>query len=124
MVLDEPTVGLDPIQIREIRDLIRELGKEHGVILSTHILPEVQMTCDRVQIINQGQLVFADKIENLNQRMLSSSLLLGFPAARSMPHRRHFQRVDTAFCIEIPGVIGSGSALQRVDGRRQLPRLQ
>lgn len=77
VVLDEPTVGLDPIQIREIRDLIRELGREHGVILSTHILPEVQMTCDRVQIINRGQLVFSDQIDKLNQRMQSTSLIVG-----------------------------------------------
>ncbi|MCW9024631.1 MAG: ABC transporter ATP-binding protein [Gammaproteobacteria bacterium] len=77
VVLDEPTVGLDPIQIREIRNLIRELGQEHGVILSTHILPEVQMTCDRVQIINRGQLVFSDNIDNLNQRMTARSLILG-----------------------------------------------
>ncbi|MGD8577050.1 MAG: ATP-binding cassette domain-containing protein [Thiohalophilus sp.] len=77
VVLDEPTVGLDPIQIREIRQLIRELGQEHGVILSTHILPEVQMTCDRVQIINRGQLVFSDNIDNLNQHMQSTSLILG-----------------------------------------------
>jgi len=77
VVLDEPTVGLDPIQIREIRQLIRDLGREHGVILSTHILPEVQMTCDRVQIINRGQLVFDDSIANLNQRMDTRSLLLG-----------------------------------------------
>jgi ABC-2 type transport system ATP-binding protein len=77
IVLDEPTVGLDPIQIREIRKLIRELGKEHGVILSTHILPEVQMTCDRVQIISNGRLVFSDHIANLNQQMDSTSLCLG-----------------------------------------------
>jgi ABC-2 type transport system ATP-binding protein len=77
IVLDEPTVGLDPIQIREIRNLIRELGKEHGVILSTHILPEVQMTCDRVQIISNGRLVFSDRISNLNQQMDSTCLLLG-----------------------------------------------
>ncbi|MDZ7803722.1 ABC transporter ATP-binding protein [Thiohalophilus sp.] len=77
VVLDEPTVGLDPIQIREIRRLIRELGEDHGVILSTHILPEVQMTCDRVQIINRGHLVFSDNIENLNRRRDSSSLILG-----------------------------------------------
>ncbi|TDY04122.1 ABC transporter ATP-binding protein [Thiohalophilus thiocyanatoxydans] len=77
VVLDEPTVGLDPIQIREIRELIRELGEEHGVILSTHILPEVQMTCDRVQIINRGQLVFSDHVDNLDRRMQSSSLILG-----------------------------------------------
>lgn len=77
IVLDEPTVGLDPIQIREIRELIRELGQEHGVILSTHILPEVQMTCDRVQIITNGRLVFSDKVANLKQQMDSTSLILG-----------------------------------------------
>jgi len=84
IVLDEPTVGLDPIQIREIRSLIRELGQEHGVILSTHILPEVQMTCDRVQIISNGRLVFSDKVANLKQQMDSTSLILGLnqPPAR------------------------------------------
>ena len=51
VILDEPTVGLDPIQIREIRKLIKDIGKKHSVILSTHILPEVEMVCDRVQII-------------------------------------------------------------------------
>jgi len=76
VVLDEPTVGLDPIQIREIRGLIRELASEHGVILSTHILPEVQMTCDRVQIINKGKLVYSDDIGNLDQRMRATTLLL------------------------------------------------
>ena len=74
VILDEPTVGLDPIQIREIRKLIRELGGEHSVILSTHILPEVQATCDRVQIINKGQLVLADTIDGLTRRMQASSL--------------------------------------------------
>lgn len=74
VVLDEPTVGLDPIQIREIRQLIRDLSQQHSVILSTHILPEVQATCDRVQIINQGQLVLNDSIESLTQRMQTSSL--------------------------------------------------
>jgi ABC-2 type transport system ATP-binding protein len=76
VILDEPTVGLDPIQIREIRKLIRELGNEHGVILSTHILPEVQATCDRVQIINQGRLVYSDSIEGLGHRMEHATLLL------------------------------------------------
>ncbi len=77
VVLDEPTVGLDPIQIREIRSLIRELGKDHGVILSTHILPEVQMTCDRVQIIRGGELVYQDTMSNLNQQTQATSLILG-----------------------------------------------
>jgi len=76
VVLDEPTVGLDPIQIREIRQLIRDLGKEHSVILSTHILPEVQATCDKVQIINQGELVFNDTIEGLSQKMETTALLV------------------------------------------------
>jgi ABC-2 type transport system ATP-binding protein len=82
VVLDEPTVGLDPIQIRQIRSLIRELGGEHSVILSTHILPEVQATCDQVQIIHQGKLVLNDSIEGLAQHMQTSSLLLrlGKPA--------------------------------------------
>jgi ABC-2 type transport system ATP-binding protein len=76
VILDEPTVGLDPIQIREIRQLIRDIGTEHSVILSTHILPEVQATCDRVQIINQGTLVLSDDIAGLTRRMQSSSLLV------------------------------------------------
>jgi ABC-2 type transport system ATP-binding protein len=77
IVLDEPTVGLDPIQIREIRDLIRELGEEHGVILSTHILPEVQMTCDRVQIIRDGELVYQDTMDNLAQQFHGSCVVIG-----------------------------------------------
>ena len=86
VVLDEPTVGLDPIQIRQIRSLIRELGGEHSVILSTHILPEVQATCDQVQIIHQGKLVLNDSIEGLMQHMQTSSLLLrsGQPANQTL----------------------------------------
>jgi len=57
LILDEPTVGLDPAQIVEIRSLIKELGREHTVLLSTHILPEVSMVCDRVIIINSGRIV-------------------------------------------------------------------
>lgn len=76
VILDEPTVGLDPIQIREIRELIRDLGREHSVILSTHILPEVQSVCDRVQIINKGRLVLADSIEGLTRRMTASALVV------------------------------------------------
>ncbi|MGD2138943.1 MAG: ATP-binding cassette domain-containing protein [Burkholderiales bacterium] len=67
IILDEPTVGLDPNQIREIRALIRELGNEHSVILSTHILPEVEAICDRVQILHRGEVVFTDAIEGLRQ---------------------------------------------------------
>ncbi len=69
IILDEPTVGLDPIQILEIRQLIKTLGKTHGIILCTHILPEVQAVCNRVQIINQGKLVYsADMTDMLNRQ--------------------------------------------------------
>jgi gliding motility-associated transport system ATP-binding protein len=80
VILDEPTSGLDPIQIREIRQLIREIANEHSVILSTHILPEVQMLCDRVQIISEGQLLFNDTIDKLGEQMQASSLLVEFDA--------------------------------------------
>ena len=66
VILDEPTVGLDPIQIREIRRLIRELGDARGVILSTHLLPEVQAVCDRVQIMHEGRLVLNESLDCLN----------------------------------------------------------
>ncbi len=76
VILDEPTVGLDPNQIRDIRSLIRELGEHHGIILSTHILPEVQATCTRVQIINQGKLVFSETMQALEKQMTSQVLVL------------------------------------------------
>lgn len=69
LVLDEPTVGLDPNQIIEIRSLIKELGARHTVILSSHILPEVQAVCDRIIIISQGKLVADDKPENLSKAL-------------------------------------------------------
>ncbi len=76
IILDEPTVGLDPIQIREIRALIRELGQDHGVILSTHILSEVQESCTDVQIIHQGQLILNETIHGLNQQMQTGMLIV------------------------------------------------
>ena len=103
VVLDEPTVGLDPIQIREIRTLIRELGKEHGIILSTHILPEVQATCNRVQIINKGKLVFEDSTAGLEQRMNATSLIAGFHVSP-----------DIATLQQVPGV---GRIEKLSDGR-------
>ena len=81
VILDEPTVGLDPIQICEIRRLIRELRTEHSVILSTHILPEVQTTCDRVQIINKGEIVLQDSVAGLQRFMQVSSTLVAFRKA-------------------------------------------
>jgi ABC-2 type transport system ATP-binding protein len=72
LILDEPTVGLDPRQIIEIRELIRGLRGEHTVILSTHILPEAQMLCDRIVIINEGRIAAVDRPENLTARLCQS----------------------------------------------------
>ncbi|MBI5480571.1 MAG: ATP-binding cassette domain-containing protein [Deltaproteobacteria bacterium] len=69
LILDEPTVGLDPNQIREVRELIRDLGQDHTVLLSTHILPEVEMICGRVAIIHRGRLVAEGTPERLRQQL-------------------------------------------------------
>ncbi|HEB62103.1 MAG TPA: ATP-binding cassette domain-containing protein [Bacteroidetes bacterium] len=75
LILDEPTTGLDPNQIIEIRELIKELGKEKTVILSTHILPEVEATCDRILIINKGKIVANGTSKNLRQQAEGNNLL-------------------------------------------------
>ena len=69
LILDEPTIGIDPIQVVETRQLIKDLGEEHTLILSTHILPEVSMICQRVIIIHEGQLIAVDRPENLSERL-------------------------------------------------------
>ena len=75
IILDEPTVGLDPMQIIEIRDLIKELGKEHTVILSSHVLPEISATCDYVIVIAHGKIVASDTIENLNRSFAENEVI-------------------------------------------------
>jgi ABC-2 type transport system ATP-binding protein len=95
VILDEPTVGLDPIQIRDIRALIKELGGAYSVILSTHILPEVEMVCDHVQIIHKGQLVFNGGIDVLKQQRQGNKLLVGLnnpPAETEL--------------LKVPGIVG------------------
>jgi len=72
IILDEPTVGLDPIQIREIRALIKELGQSHSVILSSHILPEIQAVCSRVMIINKGRAVYSEAIDATAQHRVEA----------------------------------------------------
>jgi ABC-2 type transport system ATP-binding protein len=99
VILDEPTVGLDPNQIREIRNLIRELGRDRSVILSTHILPEVESVCDRVQILHHGTTVFNDTIAALNQFQGGRTVLLGLkqpPPAGELAAIPGVDRVDPA----------------------------
>jgi len=75
LILDEPTAGLDPKQIIETRELIKSLGGDHTIVLSTHILPEVSMTCGRVVIINKGKVVAEDTPENLTRRLRGAGAL-------------------------------------------------
>ena len=75
LILDEPTIGLDPSQIIEIREVIKELGKDRTIILSSHILPEVSQICDRVIIINNGQIVAEDTPQNLSNRTTNSIVI-------------------------------------------------
>lgn len=103
IILDEPTVGLDPNQIRDIRALIRELGGTHSIILSTHILPEVEAICDRVQIMHHGKLVYSDTIAALKQAHGGRVLMVGLnqpPAAADL--------------AAIPGVIRAESAGEKL----------
>jgi gliding motility-associated transport system ATP-binding protein len=77
IVLDEPTVGLDPAQIRDIRNLIRELGDKHSVILSTHMLSEVESVCDRVEIMQRGKLIYSDTSAHMQQHEGVSGFIVG-----------------------------------------------
>jgi len=83
LILDEPTAGLDPKQINETRDLIKSLAGDHTIILSTHILPEVEQTCQQVIIINKGKLVATDSVHNLRDRARGAGSVLLEVAART-----------------------------------------
>jgi ABC-2 type transport system ATP-binding protein len=83
LILDEPTSGLDPKQINETRELIRSLAGDHTIILSTHILPEVEQTCEQVIIINKGKLVATDSVNNLQNRARGTESLLVEVAGRN-----------------------------------------
>jgi ABC-2 type transport system ATP-binding protein len=102
LILDEPTAGLDPKQIIETRQLIKELAGDHTIILSTHILPEVSQTCQRVVIINKGHLVAVDTPENLTARMRGAETMYvqvdaaGADAAAALAHVPGVTRVAEA----------------------------
>jgi ABC-2 type transport system ATP-binding protein len=97
VILDEPTAGLDPNQIRHIRDLIRELGGERSVILSTHILPEVEAVCDQVQILHHGSLVYSDTISALERFHSGRTLLVGL---RSPPPQNELAAIEGVISVE------------------------
>jgi ABC-2 type transport system ATP-binding protein len=123
LIHDEPTAGLDPSQIRASRDLIRELGKQHTILLSTHILPEVEMTCDRVIIIHRGQIVASSPLRELaRQAGEKTTLLADFDGAIDPTPVRAIAGVSHLEREKIPG----GTRLRiatRQDGGDVTPRL-
>lgn len=100
VVLDEPTNGLDPNQIVEIRRLIKEIATDHAVLLSTHILSEVQATCNNIQMIEQGKLVFSGSMDDFNNYVAPSSLLVRFEAAPSLQTLEAIEDVDAVEQID------------------------
>jgi ABC-2 type transport system ATP-binding protein len=94
LVLDEPTIGLDPKQVAEIRNLIKELKGHHTVILSTHILPEVQATCEKIVIIHKGEIVAKDTLEALNQKITGLRRLIISIREPSLKLIEELERVD------------------------------
>jgi ABC-2 type transport system ATP-binding protein len=150
IILDEPTVGLDPRQINEVRQLIKGLAGSHTIILSTHILPEVSMTCDRVTIINRGQVVATDTPDNLTTRLWGESayeleikgdvdtaqhLLNGLAAVRQvtllgpehLPQHHHRLRVSAEADRALGGAIATAlvsAGLELHELRRQQATLE
>jgi ABC-2 type transport system ATP-binding protein len=96
LILDEPTIGLDPNQIRQVRELIKSLGEKHTILLSTHILSEVEATCNRVLIINRGQIEASDTPFNLVNQLRTAGLVnLEIKTGSEDP---------TQYLLKIPGV--------------------
>ena len=123
LILDEPTSGLDPAQTRETRDLIVELGKAHTVILSSHILPEVSATCERVVIINRGSLVADDRPENLAKRMaegrgIDVEMTVRGDAEAVRRKIALVQGLDTVEVVPLP----NGECQVKVHGSQEDPR--
>ena len=142
LVLDEPTIGIDPIQVVETRQLIKNLGGEHTLIVSTHILPEVSQICERVIIIHEGQIIAEDTPENLAQRLVGSErvdldvkgpqqdVLVAFQQVEGVREAVRLEgppgsvpryRVQSELGIEIRAelastIINSGWGLLRLDG--------
>ncbi len=120
LILDEPTSGLDPRQVAEVRALIQELKGEHTIILSTHILPEVQTMCERIIIINRGLIVAEDSLEGLSNRMAGSSYVrirVARPSAafesvlKAIPGVSTVAAADSGYSVQ---VVGGDSAVEQI----------
>lgn len=106
IILDEPTIGLDPNQLRSVRALIKDLGQRHTLLLSTHILPEVEMTCTRVLILHQGRILAADTTENLHRTIFQSGPVVAEIAAPLHELTEAWSDLDSVLHADISPVDG------------------
>ncbi len=118
VVLDEPTNGLDPNQIIEIRNLIREIAKERTVILSTHILPEVQAMCDNIRMIESGKLVFSGSVEEFDNYIIPDTI---FATLLDTPSPEELKRVEGIISAELIG--GADYRLKFSDSQEAIERV-
>ena len=118
IILDEPTVGLDPKQIIEVRHLIKGLAGNHTIILSTHILPEVSMTCDRVIIINNGKIVAVDTPSNLTLQLKGGERIRIEAQAPEQPLRETLQKIPGTQKVQIESLGSSGRMIAVVEARQ------
>ena len=116
LILDEPTVGLDPKQIIEIRTLIKELGERHTVILSSHILPEVQAVCDRIIVINKGKLVADDTPDNLSRNLSSDHKLRMRIEGPDKEVKRLLKNIPGMLSVEVLGERENGVFEYDIEG--------
>ncbi len=107
VILDEPTIGLDPNQIRAVRALIKEVGRSHTVLLSTHILSEVEMTCNRVLILNRGTIIAADTTENLERHLSLDGQVVAEIAAPLAQVREAFRDLPGVARIDVSEAEGA-----------------
>jgi ABC-2 type transport system ATP-binding protein len=106
IILDEPTIGLDPNQLRSIRQLIKDLAGRHTVLLSTHILPEVEMTCGRVLILHGGEILAADTTDNLHTTMFQAGPVLAEIAAPLPELIQAWAEVETVLHVDVSAIDG------------------
>ncbi|MFZ0211183.1 MAG: ABC transporter ATP-binding protein [Candidatus Acidiferrales bacterium] len=118
IILDEPTVGLDPKQIIEVRNLIKGLAGSHTIILSTHILPEVSMTCDRVVIINNGKIVAVDTPENLTHQLKGGGRIRVEVQAPEKALRDALTQISGVRKVQIDSVASSGRMIAIVEANQ------
>lgn len=118
LILDEPTIGLDPKQIIEIRNLIKELRKDHTIVLSSHILPEVSAVCERILIINKGVIVASDTVENLSKGLVGSNKLALRVVGDNAGVEKALKKVDGIVNVDINASPEQGAVDLVVEAQR------